>query len=164
MATDYYLKLDGIEGESKDEKHGKQIEIDSFSWGVSNPGTAGRGGGAGSVKADFSDVSFTKQVDKASPKLVAAAASGDHIKEAVLTCRKAGGKAGQVAYLKVTMNDVMVSSYQTGGASGGGNSIPVDTFSLNWTKIKYEYMPQKEDGTLEGGVTAGYDRAGNKTS
>src|SRR3546814_1745445 len=84
-------------------------------------------------------------------KLVKAAAEGEHIKEVVLTCRKASGKGGQVEYLKVTMNDVMVSSYQTGGSSGA-SSIPMDQFSLNFVKIKYEYMPQKPDGTLEGAV------------
>lgn len=163
MATDYHLKIDGIEGESLDDKHKNEIEIDSFSWGVSNMGATGRGGGGGTGKADFSDINFTKQADKSSPKLVKAAASGDHIVKAVLSCRKASGKGGQVEYLKVTLEDVMVSNYQTGG-SAGASSIPMDQFSLNFAKVKYEYMPQKADGTLEGAVSAGYDRSSNKAS
>src|SRR3546814_2383573 len=87
-------------------------------------GGGGRGGGGGTGKAEFSDINFSKQADKSSPKLVKAAAEGEHIKEVVLTCRKASGKGGQVEYLKVTMNDVMVSSYQTGGSSGA-SSIPM---------------------------------------
>src|SRR3546814_10040382 len=97
-------------------------------------GGGGRGGGGGTGKAEFSDINFSKQADKSSPKLVKAAAEGEHIKEVVLTCRKASGKGGQVEYLKVTMNDVMVSSYQTGGSSGA-SSIPMDQFSLNFVKI-----------------------------
>ena len=164
MASDYLLELDGIKGESLDEKHKDKIEIDSFSWGVSNEGNMGRGGGGGTGKANFQDLHFTKQTDKSSAKLVGAAASGEHIKKATLTARKAGGKAGQVDYLKITLEDVMISSFQTGGNSGGNSSIPVDSFSLNYTKIKYEYMPQKADGSLEGAIMAMYDRALNKVT
>ena len=163
MASDYLLELEGIKGESLDEKHKDKIEIDSFSWGVSNDGNMGRGGGGGTGKANFQDLHFTKQTDKASAKLVAAASSGAHITKAVLTARKAGGKAGQVEYLIITMEDVMVSSFQTGGNSGN-SSIPVDSFALNYTKIKYEYMPQKADGSLEGAIPATYDRALNKAT
>lgn len=163
MASDYLLELEGIKGESLDEKHKDKIEIDSFSWGVSNDGNMGRGGGGGTGKANFQDLHFTKQTDKSSPLLVKSAASGDHIKKAVLTARKAGGKAGQVEYFKITLEDVMVSSFTTGG-NAGSSSIPVDQFSLNYTKIKYEYMPQKADGSLEGAVLAQYDRALNKAT
>ena len=162
MASDYLLELDGIKGESLDEKHKDKIEIDSFSWGVSNDGNMGRGGG-GTGKANFQDLHFTKQTDKSSALLVKAAASGDHIKKAILTARKAGGKAGQVDYLKITLEDVMVSSFSTGG-NAGSSSIPVDQFALNYTKIKYEYMPQKADGSLEGAIMAQYDRALNKAT
>src|SRR3546814_12868560 len=107
-------------------------------------GAGGPGGGDGPGKAGFIDINCAKQGDKSSPKLGKAAAEGEHSKEVVLTGRKASGKGGQVEYLKVTMNDVMVSSYQTGGSSGA-SSIPMDQFSLNFVKIKYEYMPQKPD-------------------
>ncbi len=163
MASDYLLELDGIKGESLDEKHKDKIEIDSFSWGVSNDGNMGRGGGGGTGKANFQDLHFTKQTDKSSAKLVGAAASGEHIKKAVLTARKAAGKAGQVEYLTITLEDVMVSSFSTGG-NAGSSSIPMDQFSLNYTKIKYEYKPQKADGSLEGAIMAQYDRALNKVS
>ena len=156
MASDYLLELEGIKGESLDEKHKDKIEIDSFSWGVSNDGNMGRGGGGGTGKANFQDLHFTKQTDKSSALLVKSAASGDHIKKAVLTARKAGGKGGQVDYLIITMEDVMVSNFQTGGNSGN-SSIPVDSFALNYTKIKYEYKPQKADGTLGDAISTGWD-------
>lgn len=163
MASDYLLEIDGIKGESTDEKHKDKLEIDSFSWGVTNSGSMGRGGGGGTGKAEFQDVHFTKQTDKSSPLLMKAAASGEHIKKAVLTARKAGGKGGQVDYLKITLEDVMVSSFQSAG-NAGNSSIPNDSFSLNFTKIKYEYMPQKADGSLEGAVPAQYDRSLNKAT
>ena len=163
MASDYLLELDGIKGESTDEKHKEKIEIDSFSWGVTNDGNMGRGGGGGTGKANFQDVHFTKQTDKSSALLVKSAASGDHIKKAVLTARKAGGKGGQVDYLIITMEDVMVSNFQTGGNSGN-SSIPVDSFALNYTKIKYEYKPQKADGTLDAAAKAGYDLKAQKSA
>ena len=163
MASDYLLEIDGIKGESTDEKHKDKLEIDSFSWGVSNSGSMGRGGGGGTGKAEFQDVHFTKQTDKSSPLLMKAAASGEHIKKAVLTARKAGGKGGQVDYLKITLEDVMVSSFQSAG-NAGNSSIPNDSVSFNFTKIKYEYMPQKADGSLEGAVPAQYDRSLNKAT
>lgn len=164
MATDFHLKVDGIEGESLDEKHKGEIEIDSFTWGVTQEGSTGRGGGGGTGKANYSDIKFVKRADKASPKLVKAASSGEHIKSAVLTCRKASGKGGQVEYLKITLEDVMVNSFQSSGAAGGGSSVPSESFSFNFAKIKYEYMPQKADGTLEGAISASYDRALNKAA
>ena len=113
--------------------------------------------------AEATRARVNQAIDKASAKLVAAASSGAHITKAVLTARKAGGKAGQVEYLIITMEDVMVSNFQTGGNSGN-SSIPVDSFALNYTKIKYEYKPQKADGSLEGAIMAQYDRALNKAT
>lgn len=163
MATDYLLEIDGIKGESQDDKHKEKIEIHSFSWGITNSSNVGTGSGGGTGKASFSDFSFHKQADKASPKLFQAAASGEHIKKAVLTARKAGGKAGQIEYLTITLTDVMVSSYQMGGSSGD-SSIPLDMVSLRATDIKVEYKPQKADGSLEGAVAASYNVSKNKAA
>ena len=89
MASDYLLKLEGIKGESLDAKHRDEIEIESFSWGATQPeGFASGGGGAG--KVSFQDIHFTARVNVASPNLMVACASGQHIKEATLTVRKAG--------------------------------------------------------------------------
>jgi type VI secretion system secreted protein Hcp len=103
------------------------------------------------------DFHFTMRVNKASPKLFLACANGEHIKTAVLTCRKAG--KDQQEYLKWTFSNVIVSSYQTGGS--GGNVVPVDQISLNFTKVETEYKAQKPDGTLEGPIKTGYDVKAN---
>lgn len=157
-SVDYFLKIDGIEGESTDRAHKGEIEIESFSWGVSQGGNRAAGGGGGTGKANFQDFHFTMQVSKASPKLFLATATGQHIKEAVLTARKSG--ENQQEYLKVTFTDLLISSYQTGGSSG--DVVPTDEVSLNYSKIEIEYTPQKEDGSADTPVKAGYDLKANK--
>jgi type VI secretion system secreted protein Hcp len=158
-AVDYFLKIEGIEGESMDAKHKGEIQIESFSWGASQGGTMAFGGGGGAGKASFQDFHFVMKVNKASPKLMLACARGDHIKNAILTCRKAGKE--QQEFLKWTFTDLLVSSYQTGG-SGSGDVLPMDQISLNFSKVEVEYKEQKPDGTLGGTIKAHYDLKANK--
>jgi type VI secretion system secreted protein Hcp len=160
MAVDYFLKIDGIDGESQDDKHKGEIDVLSFSWGATQMGTSSGGGGGGAGKVSMQDFNFVMGANKASPKLMIACATGEHLKNAILTCRKAGGE--QQEYLKVTMNDLLVSSFQTGGANGDGG--PMDQFALNFSKIEWEYKPQKPDGSLDSPVKAGYDLKLNKKS
>jgi type VI secretion system secreted protein Hcp len=152
-SVDYFLKIDGIQGESPDKVHKNEIQIESFSWGASNAGTFSYGGGGGAGKVQMQDFHFVMIVNKASPKLMLTCASGEHIKSAILTCRKAG--KDQQDYLKVTFSDILVSSYQTSGS--GGNVVPVDQISLNFSKIEMEYKEQKVDGSLGGAIKAHYD-------
>jgi len=152
--VDYFLKIDGIEGESQDSKHKGEIEIESWSFGEVQTGTASHGGGLGAGRVQMHDFNFVMKINKASPKLFLACARGDHIKSAILTCRKAG--KDQQEYLKVTFSDILVSSFQTSG-SGGADVLPMDQISLNFSKIEFEYREQKPDGTLGGAIKAHYD-------
>ena len=154
MAVDYFLKIDGIDGESKDSKHTGEIDLESFSWGETQTGSHGFGGGGGAGKVQMQDFHFVMKANKASPKLFLACAEGEHIKKAVLTCRKAGKE--QQEFLKVTMSDLLVSSFQTSGSSHG-DEVPTDQVSLNFSKIEFEYKDQKADGTLGGTTKTGYD-------
>ncbi|MGH9278258.1 MAG: Hcp family type VI secretion system effector [Acidimicrobiales bacterium] len=159
MATvDYFLKIDGVDGESTDDKHKGELEIESFSWGLSNSGSAAHGGGGGAGKAAFQDFSFVTPISKASPKLFLACASGEHIKQAYLTARKAG--KDQQDFYKVTLTDVLVSSYQQGGAESS-DVVPTDQVSFNFSKIEVEYKPQRADGSLDAPVKAGWDVKAN---
>ncbi|HET7773800.1 MAG TPA: type VI secretion system tube protein Hcp [Burkholderiaceae bacterium] len=151
MAVDYFLKIEGIEGESPDAKHGKEIQVLSWSWGVTNTGTHGMGAGGGAGKAMVSDFNFAHEYDKASPNLFDKCVKGTHIKSAVLTARKAGGQ--QQEFLVIKFFDLLVSSVSP-GASG---EIPQESVSLNFTKYEIEYKPQKADGSLDAGVKAQYD-------
>ncbi len=157
--VDFFLKIDGIEGESADHKHKSEIDIESYSWGETNHSTMSSGGGGGAGKVSMQDFHFVMKVNKASPKLMLACAGGDHIKKAVLTIRKAGKE--QQEYLKWTFSDVLVSSYQQGG-SGHGDVVPTEQISLAYTKAEMEYKEQKPDGTLGGAITAGWDLKANK--
>jgi len=152
--VDYFLKLDGIDGESQDSKHKGDIELESFSWGASNAGTSAYGGGMGAGKVQMQDFHVVTRVNKASPKLMLACANGEHIKKAVLVCRKAG--KDQQEYLKITFSDLLVSSFQTGGHAGS-DVVPMDQVSLNFSKIEFEYKPQQPDGTLGAVVKSQYD-------
>lgn len=161
MATsDYHLKIDGIPGESTDSKHANEIDISSFDWGVVNQGSTGQGGGGGSGKSTAKDFSFSKPCDKASPLLMAAAATGKHIPKVVLSVRKASGQGGQADYLVITFETVFVSSYAT---RAGHDAAVEDTFTLNIGKVTIEYKPQNADGSLGGVVPANYDWTKNES-
>jgi type VI secretion system secreted protein Hcp len=160
MAVDLFLKIDGIAGESVDKTHKGEIELESFSWGETNEAPAhpgGTGGGAGRVK--IQDLHVVAHVNKASPTLMLACATGKHLKEAVLTARKAG--KGQQEFLIFKFNDLIVSSYETGG-SAQGDTLPADQVSFNFGKIQMEYKPQQPDGTPGQSVKAGWDVQANQ--
>ena len=156
-AIDYFLKLDGITGESADAKHKGEIEVLSFSFAESQVGGSGHGGGGGSGRVEMSDFSFTARTSRASPQLFLHCAQGKHIKQAILTVRKAG--QSQQEYLKIKLNDVLVSSYALDGEASEGQ--PQDAFSLNFVKLSYDYAPQKSDGSLDAPVHGGWDLSKN---
>ena len=152
--VDYFLKLDGIDGESEDKTHSKEIHIESWSFGEQQSGTMAHGGGGGAGKVQMHDFHFVMKTNAASPKLFLACASGEHIKKAVLTCRKAG--KDQQEYLKWTFTELLVSSYQTGG-SGSSDVLPLDQISLNFAQVEVAYKSQKADGTLAGELKSGWN-------
>jgi type VI secretion system secreted protein Hcp len=157
MASDIFLKFADIKGESLDAEHKEEIEVLSFSWGVTNTGASSAGGGGGTGKATFHDLSIVHKIDKASPLLMRACATGTHLKEATITHRKAG--KDQQDYLIVKMNDIIITGVADGAASGQAGS---ETVSLVFAKIDLEYKPQKTDGSLDTGIHFKYDLKANK--
>jgi type VI secretion system secreted protein Hcp len=154
MPSDYLLEIDGVQGESKDSKHPNAIDVESFSWGGDNPGSAAGGGGAGAGKVRFADVHFSARVNKASPELFVACASGKHFKKARLIVRKQGDQ--QQEYYIVDFEDVLVSQYR--GATGSlTDSLPVDQFAFNFAKVKFQYQVQGNTGALDPPITTGWD-------
>jgi type VI secretion system secreted protein Hcp len=162
-AVDYFLKIDGIEGESQDAKHKGEIQLESFNWGLHNTVSAGGAGGRGAGRASFEDFHFVAPSSKASPKMMFACASGQHIKTATLTCRKAGNAetAGQ-DFLMIKLETVLISSYNEAGSQQTDNGIPQDSVALNFTKITFTYRPQNADGALGAAVTESWDLKTNK--
>jgi type VI secretion system secreted protein Hcp len=149
MAVDMFIKIADIKGESQDKTHKGEIDVLAWSWGMSQSGTMHMGGGGGGGKANFQDISLTKYIDKCSPLLMLACARGDQYADAKLVVRKAGGK-NPLEYLIITMSDVLVTSVSTGGS--GGEDRLTENVSLNFSKVKVEYQPQKPDGSKDGGL------------
>src|SRR5215813_246952 len=158
MASDYLLLIDGIKGESLDSKHPHAIEIYSFRWGASNNGSAGYGSGAGAGKVDFKDMEFTAHVNMASAELALCCCNGRHIPKAQLFVRKQGGT--QQDYYTVILESLIVSSFTSGGSDGSG-SMPVDQFTLNFAKFRFEYKMQDAKGGTGAAVRIGWDRLAN---
>lgn len=138
MATDNFLKIDGIPGESTDDGHKEWIELDSWSTGHTQGagGSTSTAGARTAGRVDMQDFHFTKKVDKASAALAFHCANGKHIKEAVLEVCRASEKKEK--YLEIKMNDVVVSSYQLAG-SGSSDSVPMEQLSLNYGRIEWIY-------------------------
>lgn len=160
-AADFFLKINGIDGESEDAKLKNNLQLASWSWGATNSGSSGLGTGAASGKVSMQDFHFVVQMSKASPNIMLSCANGKHIDQCVLTCRKSTGDGGQANYLVITFNDVVISSYQT-GASDGGSPLPMEQITFNYTKIKMEYSPQDSKGNVGKMVTTGWNTKENK--
>lgn len=161
MAVDMFCKIEGIEGESTDDKHKNWIEILSYNWGVNQPvsmasGTGGRTGG----RADFQDFSITKVLDKASPNLALHCANGKHIPKVIVELCLASEE--KHTFMKYTMEDVVVSSVSPGGAADGGESRPLESVTFNYGKIEWEYTPIDQTGKKGAAVKQGWDLETNK--
>jgi type VI secretion system secreted protein Hcp len=158
--VDYFLKLDGIDGESTDAQFPKNIELESWSWGQTNSGGFSHGTGGGTGKVAMQDFHFVMLMNSASATLAQKCAGGTHIGFAELNCRKAGDTP-QV-FLKIKLSDVLVSSYQTGG-SAHGEIVPTDQISINFAKIEYSYGKQDSKGKVASlDQKMGYDLKLNK--
>jgi type VI secretion system secreted protein Hcp len=157
MPFDYFLRIDGIPGESPDAKHKGEITVQSFSWGEEQ-GASLVGGGGGASKTKAGPLNVTARTSKASPLLLIACATGQHIKSATLSVRKAGGK-GSLDFLTYALSDVTVIAYEVGGDTADG---PADQFKLAFAQIVVEYREQNPDGSPGAVTHAGWDIKANK--
>jgi len=162
MAFDTFLKIDGVEGESTDDKHKGEIEIYSFSWGASNPTTIGSAtSGSGGGKVSISSFNVMKKSDKSSALLFQKCCNGTHFATAKVTLRKAGGE--QLEYLVYDFEEVYIDSIQWSGSTGGDDS-PMESASFTFGKVTATYKPQLADGTLGGDVIYSHDLRTNVTA
>jgi type VI secretion system secreted protein Hcp len=158
MAVDYFLKLDGVEGESEDEKHKKQIQLMSFSWGASNTSSVSGTGGSGAGKANLSDISIMTNFDKSTPELFKNLTKGTHFKTGTMEAVKSG--ADGKPYLKVDFKELFVSSLQISGSS----EIPTVSVSFSYNEIKIDYSTQNEQGNVTSTGPVTYNTKENKVS
>jgi type VI secretion system secreted protein Hcp len=172
-----YMQIDGIPGESLDDKHKDWIEVLELGHEMVQPvsSTKSSVGGASTGRTQHGDFVFTKLVDKASPKLAEAVSNGKHLSKATLQMTRAGGS--QVVFYEIKLEQVMISKVQlqhhNNGSSNGTSTsnssaepgFPTETVHLNYGKITWTYTQQKRsDGTGGGNVTANYDLTAGKTS
>ena len=150
--VNYFLKIGDIAGGSVDNKHSAWIDIDSFSWGISNTSPIGHGGGGQVGKAVFSPFSWTQQLDKSAPPMFVAVASGKHYKNATLDVTRSGGKSSDV-FFKMSFDDVLLSKIDIAGAG----AIPGVAGALVYSRITMTYWAQKADGSLDTPVIGGWD-------
>lgn len=151
MAMDHFIKFDGVEGESTHKDHKGEIEVLSWSWGLSTPEHTGGGGGGGVGRATPGQFTFTHLYDKASPVLASLAAAGRHVKQAFLTSRRAG--EGQKDFLKVTMKDVLITGVdQVGDADGIDEQVTASA-----GHITFEYRQTTTKGSVGSPVVFDWD-------
>lgn len=161
MPANYFIKFTpDVPGESTQTGFEGQIEVLSFSWGVSQAGGFSFGGGGGVAQANVQDLSFSFRQNKSSPKLMEASASGKHFDEVLLTCLRAAGDKAE-KYLEITLTDVIISSYQTGGS---GDEMPIESVSLNFAKVKQEFFTQNDKGVAESAGTGTWNQLTATTS
>ena len=158
MAVDYFLKLDGIQGESTDSKHKDEIQIQSWSWGASQVSSVAGPGGSGAGKADMSAFSVITYFDKATPKFFKSIGLGTHIKTGTMSAIKSGGDGKP--YLKVDFKELFVSNLQISGTT----EIPMVSLSFTYNEIKIDYSTQNEQGNLASIGPITYNTKENKLS
>jgi type VI secretion system secreted protein Hcp len=159
MASDIHLKIGDIKGESTDDKHKDEIDVESWSWGASNPGSVATGGGSGTGKVTFNDLSFLHRFDRASPSLWKACATGQRFRDATLSSAKPG--KGAQDFLIIKMSDVMITSVSASESNGTG-VVPMESVSMRFGRVDLEYKPQRADGSLDAGVFFKFDIKANK--
>jgi type VI secretion system secreted protein Hcp len=158
VAESWFLKIDGIEGDSLDQVHKGEIDVESWSWGVVNEGSPGPGGGGGAGRASFQDFQFVARISRASPQLFLSCATGVHHKVATLSGSRVGNKASG-DFLKYKLSDVQVTSVQH---AEGGSDLPAEQFSLSYGRFEITFTPQKPDGSAGPPTSAGFDLKLNK--
>lgn len=159
--VDAFLELDGVKGESNDDKYKGKIEILSWSWGMANTGSAQFGGGAGAGKVQVNDLAIFKRVDKSTPILMKNCATGVHIDKGKMIVRKAGGEKS-LEYFTIELKDVLISAVET--HSDSNSPWLMEEVHLNFSEFKVVYTPQDQKGGAGGAVEFGYNMAKNKAA
>ena len=159
-ADELFLRIAGIQGESQSKGHEGDINLLSYSQSFTHPAVAGgAGGGSATGRTNCGEVRVTKVVDRSTPALISRVVTGKHIQKAVITFRKSGEQAFE--YYTVTLTDVVFTAITQSDASGDSATI-LEQLSMSAARFKFDYKPQKADGSAAGTLSFGWDCAANK--
>jgi type VI secretion system secreted protein Hcp len=163
MAIDVYLQIDGIKGESADDKHKDWIECKSVEWGVKQPrsATASTGGGHTAERCEHTEITVTKLADLATPLLLQTCSSGKTIPKAKLEFMRADGQGERVKYFEIELENVLIGEVTPSVKQG---DILSEELGLKFSKIKWKYTQQKVSGGAGGNTSGGWDLASNKVA
>jgi type VI secretion system secreted protein Hcp len=161
MAIDVYLQIDGIKGESMDDKHKDWIECKSVSWGVTQPksATASTGGGHTAERAEMTDIVVSKLADLATPILLQTCAAGKTIPKARMEFMRADGNGDRVKYFEIQLENVLIGEVNPSVTEG---DFMHENLGLKFSKVKFMYTQQKISGGAGGNTSGGWDLATNK--
>lgn len=161
LSVDYYLKIQGVEGESQVVGHKDEIQMLAWGFGVSHTGTAELGSGmSSSGRANFAEFQLSKLMDKASGPCLKSMCSGEVFDKAWLYARRIGLKSAKpIDYLVVEFEKLAMASYNLSGVGEGG--VPMESLSFVFSKVKFNYREIK-DGQPQGPIAGGFDLKLNK--
>ncbi|CAH0306267.1 hypothetical protein SRABI118_04591 [Massilia sp. Bi118] len=163
MAIDVYLQIDGIKGESHDDKHKDWIECGTVNWGILQPrsATASTGGGHTAERVEIQEITFSKMADLSSPILMQTCAMGKTIPKAKFEFMRADGDGMPIKYFEIELENVLIGAIAPGIEAG---SILGEHVSLKFSKVKWKYTQQKIGGGAGGSTVGGWDLAANKVA
>jgi len=157
--NDIHIKIDGINGESTVNNHRDEVVVESWNWGVTHPAPVAVGGGGAAGKASFADFSFTHRVDRASPLLWKACATGQSIRTVTLSVARSGAVAQD--YLTIKFSEIRVTSVAL--ADTALDTQPaLESVSLSYAKVDYQYRPQNPNGSMGAPVVFKFDLKKNR--
>lgn len=161
MAIDVYLQIDGIRGESADDKHKDWIECKSVSWAVSQPksATASTSGGHTAERCEHQDITLLKLADLASPVLLQTCSSGKTIPKAKFEFMRADGQGERVKYYEIELENVLIGTVSPSVHEG---DVLAEQVSLKFSKVKWRYTQQKITGGAGGNTAGGWDLSTNR--
>lgn len=161
MASDAYLKIDGVNGESEDERHRNWIEVQGVLYAVHQPraDAISTAGGHTTGRADLYPITFTKLADLASPVLLQTCAAGKTLPKAYFEFMRADGDGKPIPYFKIELENLIIASITPDSGEGG---IIAERVQLAYAKIKWHYLKQSIRGGTQGNTQGGWDCTAHK--
>lgn len=156
MSTEIFAKIGDIKGETVDARHPDEIDVVSFSWGVTHTESMVAGGGGGAGKPAFQDLLIVHTIDSATPGLLLACATGRHLPQATISHRRAGETQD---YLTVKLSDVTITAVTQNGMEVQPYT---ETVSVRFGKVDLLYRRKRLDGSLDEGQHFVFDVQSNQ--